>query len=293
MKQVLVSGAGGFVGKRFLELSSTVDNVETVSLQDPNWKQKNFSHIDAVVHLAGKAHDMSKIDDRVYFDINYELTKQFFEKLSRDGVRHFIYISSTKVYGEGAGIPLNEQSVCKPEDAYGKSKLAAENFLLEQKNMIISIIRPPLVYGDGVKGNLEKLLRLCNSNRYLPFAGIRNKRSMVFIDNLVGLIQAVINQEKNGIFVAGDPLPVSTTELVSLIRQGLGRKKRLFSIPGLFRLILKKIKPALFTRLFGNFYIENLQTKKMLNFTPPYSAAFGIVEMAKSFIKKNKDEFTV
>jgi nucleoside-diphosphate-sugar epimerase len=285
MRNVLVTGANGFVGKRFLTYNNHNFIIQTISLRNNDWQQQDFSHIDAVVHLAGKAHEMQKIDDQIYYDVNVQLTQNLFEKLTKDGVKHFVYISSTKVYGDDIQTVLNENSTCTPTDAYGKSKLAAEQFLLAQKNCTISIVRPPLIYGAGVKGNMHKIMELCNSNKPLPFAAIDNKRSMVYVDNLVELINTIITKKEKGIFVAGDATPLSTTELVTYMRKALGKKRNLFSIPLFMRAILKKIKPALYIRLFGSFYVNNEATNRQLQFQPTYTAEHGIQQMVNDFLK--------
>ncbi len=284
MTKILVTGANGFVGTRFLKYNKDQFIIETISLRNNDWLKKNFSHIDAVVHLAGKAHEMQKVDDQIYFDINYELTKAFFEKIKSDGVKHFIYFSSTKVYGDGEYDNLSEQSPCNPTDAYGKSKLQAEQFLSLQNSVLVSIVRPPLIYGPGVKGNMQKIMELCNSNKPLPFANINNKRSMVYVDNLIELINSIVFQKKTGVFVAGDATPLSTKTLVTEIRNALGKKRNLFSIPNFLRNLIKKIKPALYVRLFGSFYVDNTATNRKLNFVPKYTSKQGIEAMVSEFL---------
>jgi nucleoside-diphosphate-sugar epimerase len=284
--KILVTGANGFVGQRFLNYNRTTFDIEIISLRNDDWKTKNFANIDAVIHLAGKAHEMQKIDDQIYFDINYELTKKLFEKVKNEGVKQFIYISSTKVYGDDEYDNLNEQSPCNPTDAYGKSKLQAEQYLLAQTNTIVSIVRPPLIYGPGVKGNMQKIMELCNSNKPLPFANIQNKRSMVYVDNLIELINAITFQKKAGVFIGGDVVPLSTTTLVAEIRSALGKKRNLFSIPIFVRKLLKKLKPALYIRLFGSFYVDTTVTNRVLNFVPKYESKDGIASMVKEFLNK-------
>jgi UDP-glucose 4-epimerase len=281
---VLITGSGGFVGKRLLATKLPEINFTVVSLRKEDWKQQDFSLMDAVVHLAGKAHEMKPVADKVYFDVNYELTKSFFEKVAKDGIQHFIYISSTKVYGDGEYDNLHEQSACNPSDAYGKSKWMAEQFLIQQNHPVVSIIRPPLIYGPGVKGNMKKIMELCNSNKLLPFANIHNKRSVVFVDNLIDLIETVLRLQKPGVFVAGDIQPVSTTALVATIRKAMHKKRNLFSIPFFLRGVIKKAKPALYTRLFGSFYVSNKVTNQQLNFTPKHSTENGIAAMVKTFL---------
>jgi nucleoside-diphosphate-sugar epimerase len=285
--KILLTGAGGFVGTRFLEYNKNRFEITTISLRNDEWQGKNFAGFDAVVHLAGKAHEMSKIDDRIYFDINTELTKKLYQQASAAGVKHFVYISSVKVYGDFPKTVLNESSACLPNDAYGKSKLEAENFLLQQKGeqCTVAIVRPPLVYGPGVKGNMISLLRLCARNIPLPFKESGNRRSMVYIDNLVALINTIIEKKASGIFLAGDATPLSTGELVGLIRQAMNNKTRLFRLPGIAKTAIKKLRPALYTRLFGSYELNTADSFNRLSFTPPYTAELGIGEMVNWYLK--------
>jgi UDP-glucose 4-epimerase len=130
--KVLVTGATGFIGKRFVEYSRSNFQIISLSLRNKSIAELNLNNADVIVHLAGKAHEMGPIDDKTYFDINYTLTRQLAEKAVEQKVSQFIYMSSTKVYGDNVKEILNEQSPCNPEDAYGKSKLEAEKFLIIQ-----------------------------------------------------------------------------------------------------------------------------------------------------------------
>lgn len=283
--KILLTGAGGFVGQRFLEYNKGKFEIETLSLQNDQWQQRSFTGIDVVVHLAGKAHQMTQIDDRIYFEVNTELTKKLYRKAVAENVPHFIYISSTKVYGDHPVGVLNETSPPHPDDAYGKSKLEAETFLLEQKdNCRVAIIRPPLVYGPGVKGNMIKMLRLSAKKWPLPFKGMNNRRSMVFVDNLIGLINTVAQKKATGVFVAGDAAPVSTTQLVELMRKAMNREPGLFRLPGIGRAFIKKLKPGLYTRLFGSYEVSPAAGFKQLDFVPPYSTEYGINETVQWYL---------
>ena len=145
----------------------------------------------------------------------------------------------------------------------------------------VAVIRPPLVYGPGVKGNMLRLLELAKKNYPLPFGNSRNKRSMVFLDNLVELINTIITKQAMGTFIAGDAEPVSTDRLLSLIRQAMGKKEDLVSIPSILRFLLKQVRPALYTRLFGSFVVDNTNTNTELGFTIPYSTEYGVQKMVE------------
>ncbi|MEO5592032.1 MAG: NAD-dependent epimerase/dehydratase family protein [Chitinophagaceae bacterium] len=285
MKTIAVTGSTGFVGKRLMAYNIEKFHLRPINLRDTPVNAINLLDVDVVLHLAGKAHQMEPIDDKVYFDVNYELTKQLADKALLQGIKQFIYISSTKVYGDDINEILSEHSPCLPVDAYGASKLKAEQYLqsLQSDSFKIAIIRPPLVYGPGVKGNMIRLLQLADKNFPLPFGKINNARSMVFIDNLIELINTIVFKETAGVFIAGDVLPVSTEKLLLLMRTYLDNNKGLVTVPGFLRNIIKKLRPLLYMRLFGSFVVDNSSTNRQLDFTPPYSTAYGVEQMVKWF----------
>ncbi len=290
MLTIAVTGANGFVGQRFMRYKTEKYKLVPVPLRSTKPQSISLQNVDAIVHLAGKAHDMKLRDEKVYFDINYALTKELAEHALRSGVKHFIYISSVKVYGEGSDTPLDEASPCHPEDPYGRSKLKAEEYLqtLQDPEFTISIVRPPVVYGPGVKGNIIRLLEAIDKGSMLPLGNTRNQRSMVFLDNLIELLHRIIDSRASGIFVAGDEQPLSTDGLIQLISNKLGRKTRLLSIPGFMRKLMSMVKPGLYKRLFGSFVVDNSGTNKRLNFTPPYSTDHGIEQMVKWYKQEKK-----
>lgn len=288
MTKIALTGASGFVGNRFVEYNKGKFDILPVSLQEKKVTDFDLTGIDAVVHLAGKAHEMKPIPDKVYYDVNYKLTKDLAEHAKIQGVSHFVFISTTKVYGDEAGSILDEGSLCNPDDAYGKSKFQAEELLryMADGAFKVAIIRPPLVYGPGVKGNMIRLLELANKNIPLPFQKAGNARSIVFVDNLIELLNLVIEKQASGLLIAGDEKPVSSDELIRLIRKYLGRKDGLVFVPGFLRVILKAARPSLYTRLFGSFVVDNGETNKALAFIPPYSTEYGIAQMVIWFKEK-------
>ena len=191
-------------------------------------------------------------------------------------------MSTVKVYGEETNSKYTENTVCNPEDEYGKSKLKAELELqkLEDEDFKVSIIRTPIVYGYGVKANIKSLINLVNKVPLLPFGKIENKRSMVYIGNLCYLINEVITQEKAGIFLASDDEPLSITRLIELISKNLDKKIYLVKIP-FFKTLLKILKPSFHKRLYGSLEIDNSITKEKLNLKNPYSVEDGIRLMIK------------
>ena len=276
------------MGKRLLVYNSSIFQQQTINLRNELVSNLELHGVDTVIHLAGMAHQMAPVADKEYFNVNYELTRQLAGIAKSQGVRQFIYISSVKVYGDNIHEILNESSPCLPEDPYGSSKLKAEQYLqsVQSDFFKVAIVRPPLIYGPGVKGNMIRLLQLASKNYPLPFGKTNNARSMVFVDNLIELINAIILKEAAGIFIAGDSSPVSTDKLLLLMRTCLHNNKGLVTVPGFFRSIIKMVRPALYIRLFGSFVVDNSSTNRKLNFTPPYSTAYGVEQMVKWF-KKN------
>ena len=143
---------------------------------------------------------------------------------------------------------------------------------------MVSIIRTPIVYGGGVKANMHNLMKLIDNIPLLPFAGIHNKRSFVYIGNLCALLDALIDQQNGGIFLASDDTPISTTVLIQELAKAKKRKLFLIKLP-LFASFLKWVKPSFYKRLFESLTVDNSTTKEVLHFKNPYSTQEGIALM--------------
>ncbi len=290
-QKILLTGANGFIGKHLLATYAQTFEFCTPYIRFENADAVEMSGMDVVIHLAGKAHEMGSIDERVYYESNFELTKILAVKAKEAGVSQFIYFSSSKVYGEGGEQVYEIESDCKPTDPYGKSKLMAENFLqsLMDSQFVVTIIRPPLVYGPGVKGNMINLLKLCAKDHWLPFNGIANKRSMVYLGNLTALTTFCMQHKIRGVVLPGDVELVSTTWLISAIKKHMNLKNKLFSIPLLLRSMMKWTKPKLYQRLFGSFVINSADSNNKIQFVPPFSFEEGIKETV-NWYKGNVNE---
>ena len=259
--------------------------IETVPWQQLSAPISELEGIEVVVHMAALNHKMNKVKDSQYVRSNFELTKALGEQARACGVRHFVFLSTVKVYGE-ANInnkPFSETDSCNPADAYGKSKLDAEKALkaLQSDSFKVSIIRSPLVYGPGVKGNMERLINLAATSYPLGFKGIDNSRTMVFVDNLIALVDCVIKSGQAGVFLAGDDHPVSTSDAVRMIRKAQGKDPGLFRIPKFILNTVGLIVPKLKTRLFDSLLFDNNATKKQLNFQNPFTTEEGFNIMVK------------
>lgn len=278
--KILLTGSSGFIGSYFKQHYSHLHTIQTFSFLNDNLQALDLQGVEAVVHLSALVHQMNDASAEEYERINLFQTVALAEKAKECGVGHFVFMSTVKVYGEETNLPYNEDSVCLPEDNYGKSKLRAEEALqaLSSNDFIVSIIRTPIVYGYGVKANIKSLVRLVQNIPIIPFDGINNKRSMVYIGNLSYLMHCVIQQQQSGIFLASDDAPISTTNLIQYISKALHKEVILVKIP-FFKPILRLIQPSFYKRLFESLEVDNTITNNRLQFKNPYTTEAGIYNM--------------
>ncbi len=238
LERALVSGASGFVGSALvahLEASATA-----LHFGEGDWleqvKAADFRDA-AVFHLAAKVHDTGPELEAEYVHDNVEKTRALALAAAAGGARRLVFLSTVKVHGEETtGRPFRAADGANPGDSYARSKWAAEEALREITGLEIAIVRSPLVYGAGVKGNLLSLVRLADSSWPLPFGAIDNRRSFVHVDDLARLLIdcALLPQAAGGTFIAAHAESVSTPRLVASIRSNLGRPARLLRVaPGL------------------------------------------------------------
>ncbi|MCG3656761.1 NAD-dependent epimerase/dehydratase family protein [Aliarcobacter butzleri] len=282
MSNLLITGSNGFIGNYFINNYKSKYNIETFSFLKDDINSLDCSDLDVVFHLSALVHQMGGASASEYEKINVTQTIELAKKAKESGVKHFVFMSTVKVYGEETNRKYTENTVCNPEDDYGKSKLKAEYELqkLEDENFEISIIRTPIVYGYGVKANIKNLINLVNKVPVLPLGKIKNKRSMVYIGNLCHLVDEIITQEKKGIFLASDDEPLSTSKFIELIAKNLDKKIYLIKIP-FFATLLKILKPSFHKRLYGSLEVDNNITKEKLNLINPYSVENGVRLMIK------------
>lgn len=282
-KKILIIGKNSFIGRGYRKYSR-YGNIEEVDIKSINLDAIDFDGVDTVIHLAAIVHQSRNLSLDKYLLINTELPVQVAIKAKEAGVRQFVFISTTKVYGEStlSKEVSNEVTPCSPTDAYGLSKLKAEEQLLalSASSFTVSIVRTPLVYGEGVKANMLSLMKLVNKVPILPFKGINAKRSITFIGNLTAYIDRIIEIRAMGIFLAQDKEPVSVEELVLLIAAGLKRKIFLFNPGKLALYLIKTVAPTIYARLFGSSVIDNSATLSKLGLTLPYTTKDGIEIMA-------------
>lgn len=266
MKRVLITGANSYIGTSFEDWvrKSCSDIVtDTVDLRDGTWREKDFGGYDAVFHVAGIAHaDVGKATEeekKQYYRVNTDLTAECAEKAKRDGVGQFLFMSSIIVYGESAGIGkkkmITADTLPAPANFYGDSKWKAEKKLedLSDSSFRVVILRPPMIYGKGSKGNYPLLAGMAVK---LPlFPRETNQRSMLYIGNLCKFVELMIRNEEQGIFYPQNREYVCTTELVKAIAKEHGRNIRLTALFHPALLLLGRIggKPGeLVNKAFGN-----------------------------------------
>ena len=229
MKKILITGANSYIGTSVEKWLLSQENYEVVTLdvKDTDWKKFDFSPFDSVFHVAGIAHfskDESKKD--LYYQVNTDLTAEVAAKAKNAGVGQFIFMSSIIIYGDSSSAKrvIGKGTVPTPSDFYGDSKWQAEKRIspLESDDFKVVIVRPPMIFGKGSKGNYPKLARLAKKTPFFP--DFPNQRSMLHIDNLCAFIQGVIDHESNGIFYPQNKEYVNTSELVSEIANFHGRK---------------------------------------------------------------------
>ncbi|MFC2152108.1 NAD-dependent epimerase/dehydratase family protein [Bacteroidota bacterium] len=281
-KNILITGSSGFIGKHFIKNANEFSLTE-VDLLTQNIKEIDFTGIDSVLHLAAIVHQLKGAPEEEYFRVNRDLTFEVAKKAKTEGVKQFVLMSTAKVYGESTGVnaPWHEKSICLPTDSYSKSKLDGEILVkgLVDKDFNIAIIRSPLVYGEGVKANMLNLIKFIDLLPIVPLGGIKNKRSLVYVGNLVALIKCIIQKQASGIFIAGDQAPLSTSQLIILIAKSLNKRIKLIKTPNFIIKGVKHIKPSVIDRLYGSLELDNNFTNHKLEFNPPYSTLEGISKM--------------
>lgn len=263
MKQILITGANSYIGTSFEKYIKDNYNddfhIDTIDMIDSTWKNYDFSKYDSVFHVAGIAHsDNGKISEeksKLYYKVNTDLTIETAQKAKNDGVKQFIFMSSAIVYGESAPIGkkkiITRETPVSPANSYGDSKVRAEIGLhnIEDDNFKVVILRPPMIYGKGSKGNYPLLAKIALKTPIFPY--VNNQRSMLYIDNLCEFVRLMIVNDEQGIFWPQNNEYSNTSELVKMIAEYHGRKINL--IKGFTCLLrLMSYLTGLVNKAFGN-----------------------------------------
>jgi nucleoside-diphosphate-sugar epimerase len=289
MGKIFITGSTGFVGshlitafkKRSISFIAGDRSLYGDLVTQNNWEELLLGS-DCVVHLAGRVHVMNekKNDSNAQFHLNNVVaTLNLANAAKKSGVKRFIFISSVKVNGEETyDRPFKSCDVPSPRDPYGFSKLEAENELLklhESRSFEVVIIRPSLIYGQGVKANFAQLYSFVGRDLPIPFGLVKNKRSLVSVLNLVDLIITTLTHPSAGgeIFMASDDCDLSLPELINLMAKVQGKYAHLLPVPiwvmKLGALLLGK--KSYTNRLFGNLQVDIEKTKELLSWEPPFT----------------------
>jgi UDP-glucose 4-epimerase len=274
--KIFITGSSGYLGSSFIKQYQDKYQFEKFSLFTQKIEDIDFNGIDTVLHCAALVHQKVEHPYDRYHQINVEYPVRLASLAKQHGVKQFVFISTIAVYGDDSVI-FDEQTPCAPVTPYVTSKLDAEKKLLELNDdtFVVSIIRPPMVYGKDAPGNIDSLVKLVKKVSILPLGRIHNKRSFVYIGNLCNLIDVVIHKKQKGVLLASDDKPLSTTGLIELIATNLEKKIYLIQIP-FFETLLKLLKPNLHKKLYESLEVDNSATKKVLGLENPYDVETGV-----------------
>ena len=305
MKLNIITGNKGFVGSN-LEKYLRLQKKETKGVsRNPAGDEVNYENLNleknnsvkSLIHLAGKAHDLKKTsEDKAYFEVNTDLTKTLFDQFLDSTCEVFIYMSSVKAVADVVEGVLEEDVDPNPITAYGKSKLSAEKYILNQKfpeNKRVYILRPCMIHGPNNKGNLNLLYSFVSKGIPYPFGKYVNRRSFVSVENLCFIINELIDNAKveSGIYNIADDTSLSTTELVQIIGNTISKPAKVMNVPKWIISLVAKIGDVIplpinserVQKLTENYVVSNEKIKNEIQKKLPLSSNEGIQKTIASF----------
>ncbi|MBC8052941.1 MAG: NAD-dependent epimerase/dehydratase family protein [Sphingobacteriaceae bacterium] len=296
MKRIVITGGSGFVGTNFIKYLKDEYEVILVNLRYKAYCLPNEG-CEAIVHLAGKAHDLKNITNpEDYYQANFELTKELYDAFLRSNIENFFFISSVKAVSDSPVDILTENYLPAPQTHYGKSKLKAEQYIQKQplpQGKSYYILRPCMIHGPGNKGNLNLLYKLISMAIPYPLASFSNKRSFLSVENLCFIIKEIFEGGDiiSGVYNVADDESLSTNEVVALLAQAQNKTPRLINIPKSLIICLAKIGDKLhlpltterLQKLTENYVVSNKKIKDALKKELPLSTREGILKTARSF----------
>lgn len=316
MSRILVTGATGFLGRNLCsalcaaghDVLAAARTLQDLADVDPlhipdigantDWGS-SLNDVQVVVHLAARVHVMkeSANDPLAEFRrVNTEGTRRLAEAAAEAGVRRFIFISTIKVNGESnAGAAYCEDDPAAPRDAYGISKWEAEQALFQVASrtpMEAVVLRPPLIYGEGVKGNFLALLRLCRMSLPLPLGGIVNKRSMIYLGNMVDVIVRCLDHPAAAgqTFLVRDGEDLTVSDLIRRLAKALGKPALLFPVPEALLQMTGRLtgKSDMVARLLDSLTVDDRKVRQETGWVPPYTVTQGLDETAAWFLSQGR-----
>ncbi|WP_394660359.1 NAD-dependent epimerase/dehydratase family protein [uncultured Chryseobacterium sp.] len=300
--KIIITGSSGFVGKNLSYfLQSKGYTLNNLSLRNKDWKTYFPKSADAIIHLAGKAHDTKNTSNPdEYYKVNRDLTIALFDEFLNSEIKEFFYFSSVKAAADSVSGILTEDEKADPMTHYGKSKIEAEEYILNQnlpEGKKVYIIRPCMIHGPGNKGNLNLLYKIVEKGLPWPLASFHNQRSFLGIDNLNYLILQMLLKEDlpSGIYNFADDKALSTNELIQIINKALSKKAKFWNIP---KSLLEKtaflgdklklpLNSERLEKLTESYVVSNQKIKAALGIEKlPFSAEEGLIKTIKSFQKE-------
>lgn len=299
---ILITGASGFVGQNLQPyLVHKGIGCQALSLRSPGWQEAMPDHYDAIIHLAGKSHDVHHTSEpQAYFEVNTRLTQQLFDLFMQSNAKDFIYFSSVKAVADTVTGILEEDVFPQPGTAYGRSKREAESYLLNAQlpaGKRLFILRPCMIHGPGNKGNLNLLYQFVAKGIPYPLSAFDNKRSFLSIENLCYVVHALLEDTKipSGVYNLADDEALSTNDLVRLIARSMNKQPRLLALPRVLVSCLARIGDRLslplnterLNKLTESYSVSNEKIKAALGIKHlPVGAVVGLKATLAGFHKK-------
>lgn len=293
---IVITGSSGFVGQNLLRYLADFNIVQLnrEQLKSPTIEQ--LGNCEAIIHLAGKAHDLKKISNPdKYYQVNYELTKKLYDAFLKSDAKKFIFVSSVKAAADSVEDVLTEDHQPNPKTDYGKSKLMAEQYVQSQilpAGKSFYILRPCMIHGPGNKGNLNLLYKFVRKGIPYPLAAFENKRSFLSVENLCFVIEQLLKKDiKSDVYNVTDDKALSTSEVVEILANSSNKKAKLWrissgiiksfaSIGDMLRLPLNSER---LQKLTESYVVSNAKIKAALGVELPITTVEGLTMTAKSF----------